>query len=219
MLCDDPGLRTAILSTLPTLDDSGVAIRQTDGWDPLRGIWIFNALAGGPQPIGVAPSANPATGCKQCLCPRQLRGSEEERRHRLRRADGSLVLEPPQKRQRAIGGTEEAISQACDAQGRVSPLIPPPPPPSAAATATAAGGVAAATSAAGAAISSLLGSLESLGPQVSVVPFSTSLIIMPTSLNSSSVCLGFFLRCSQGHAFSARYQAHRRVWLSAVGIR
>jgi hypothetical protein len=50
-------------------------------------------------------------------------------------------------------------------------------------------------------------------------PFSTSLIIMPTSLNPSFVCQGFFLRCSQGHASSARYQAHRRVWLSAAGIR
>jgi hypothetical protein len=26
-LCDDPGLRTAILATLPTLDESGVAVR------------------------------------------------------------------------------------------------------------------------------------------------------------------------------------------------
>jgi hypothetical protein len=37
-LCDDPGLRTAILATLPTLDDSGVAVRQTGGRDPLHGI-------------------------------------------------------------------------------------------------------------------------------------------------------------------------------------
>jgi hypothetical protein len=26
-LCDDPGLRTAVLATLPTLDESGVAVR------------------------------------------------------------------------------------------------------------------------------------------------------------------------------------------------
>jgi hypothetical protein len=67
-------------------------------------------------------------------------------------------------------------------------------------------------------IASLPGSLESPGPQVSVVPFSLSLIIMPTSLNPSSVFQGFFLRCSQGHTSSARYQAHRRVWLSSAGI-
>jgi hypothetical protein len=37
-LCDDPRLRTAVLATLPTLDESGVAVRQTGGRDPLRGI-------------------------------------------------------------------------------------------------------------------------------------------------------------------------------------
>jgi hypothetical protein len=33
-LCDDPGLRTVILATLPTLDDNGVVVRQTGGRDP-----------------------------------------------------------------------------------------------------------------------------------------------------------------------------------------
>jgi hypothetical protein len=37
-LCDDPGLRTAVLATLPTLDESGVPVCQTGGRDPLRGI-------------------------------------------------------------------------------------------------------------------------------------------------------------------------------------
>jgi hypothetical protein len=60
VLYDDPGLRTAILATLPTLDDSGVAVRQTGGRDPHRRIRIFDAPAGGPQPAGVAHSANPA---------------------------------------------------------------------------------------------------------------------------------------------------------------
>jgi hypothetical protein len=54
-LCDDPGLRTTILATLPTLDESGVAVRQTGGRDPHRGIWISNTPAGGPQPAGAAP--------------------------------------------------------------------------------------------------------------------------------------------------------------------
>jgi hypothetical protein len=57
-------------------------------------------------------------------------------------------------------------------------------------------------------IALLPGSLESPGPQVSVAPFSMSLIIMLTSLNPSSVHQGFFLHRSQGHASSARYQAH-----------
>jgi hypothetical protein len=55
-LCDDPGLRTVILATLPTLDESGVAVRQTGDRDPHRGIRISNAPAGGPQPAGAAPS-------------------------------------------------------------------------------------------------------------------------------------------------------------------
>jgi hypothetical protein len=33
-LCDDLRLRTAILATLPTLDESGVAVHQIGGWDP-----------------------------------------------------------------------------------------------------------------------------------------------------------------------------------------
>jgi hypothetical protein len=47
-LCDDAGLRTVILATLPTLDERGVAVRQIGGRDPHRGIRIFDALAGGP---------------------------------------------------------------------------------------------------------------------------------------------------------------------------
>jgi hypothetical protein len=57
-LYDDAGLRTAILATLPTLDKSGVAVRQTGGRDPHRGIRISDAPAGGPQTAGVAPSAS-----------------------------------------------------------------------------------------------------------------------------------------------------------------
>jgi hypothetical protein len=59
-LCDDPGLRTVILATLSTLNESGMVVRQTSGRDPHRGIRISNAPAGGPTPAGAAPSANPA---------------------------------------------------------------------------------------------------------------------------------------------------------------
>jgi hypothetical protein len=48
------------LATLPTLDDRGVAVCQTGGRNPLHGIRISDAPAGGPQPAGVAPSTNPA---------------------------------------------------------------------------------------------------------------------------------------------------------------
>jgi hypothetical protein len=54
MLCDDPGLRSAVLATLPTLDESGVVVHQTGGRDPLRGIWIPGVSVGGPQPTGLA---------------------------------------------------------------------------------------------------------------------------------------------------------------------
>jgi hypothetical protein len=47
-LCDDLGLRTEILATLSTLDDSDVEVRQTGGRDPLCEIRIFNTPAGGP---------------------------------------------------------------------------------------------------------------------------------------------------------------------------
>jgi hypothetical protein len=93
------------LATLSTLDESGVAVRQTGGRDPHRGIWISDAPAGGPQPAGAAPSANPAVApspldkgkgaASSASAPGDFRGSEEERRRRLRRADGSLVSEPP----------------------------------------------------------------------------------------------------------------------------
>jgi hypothetical protein len=36
-LCDNPGLRLAVLARLPTLDESGVAIRQTGGQDAHQG--------------------------------------------------------------------------------------------------------------------------------------------------------------------------------------
>jgi hypothetical protein len=105
-LCDDPGLRTAILATLLTLDDSGVAVRRTGGQDPHRRIWISDAPIGGPQPAGVAHSANPTVApspldqgkgaASGASAPCSSGGSEEERRCRLRRADRSLVSEPPE---------------------------------------------------------------------------------------------------------------------------
>jgi hypothetical protein len=105
---------------LLTLDDSGVAVRQTGGRDPLHGIQIFSAPAGGPQPIGVAPSVNPAMApnpldkgkgaASSASALGSSGGSEEERRRRLRHADGSLVSEPVQKRLKAADGTEEASS-------------------------------------------------------------------------------------------------------------
>jgi hypothetical protein len=56
-LCDDTGLRSVNLATLPTLDECGIAVRQTGSRDPDRGIQISDAPVGGPQTADVAPSA------------------------------------------------------------------------------------------------------------------------------------------------------------------
>jgi hypothetical protein len=50
-LCDNPGLRSAVLAQLPTLDESGVAVHQTGGRDPHRGIRIPGAPVGGPNQL------------------------------------------------------------------------------------------------------------------------------------------------------------------------
>jgi hypothetical protein len=95
----------AVLATLPTLDESSVVVRQTGGRDPLRGIQIPGVPAGGPQPAGVAPSApimapSPLDKGKGATsstsAPVGSGGSKEETRRRLRRADGSLVSDPPE---------------------------------------------------------------------------------------------------------------------------
>jgi hypothetical protein len=119
-LCDDVGLRTTILATLPTLDESGVAVRQTGGLDPHRGIRISDASAGCPQTVGVAPSTPARASRASIAAPRPLDKSkeaarsssvpsgagvsEEERRRRLRRADGSFVSARPPRPARGGGG-------------------------------------------------------------------------------------------------------------------
>jgi hypothetical protein len=58
-LYDDPGLRTAILATLPTLDESGVAVRQTGGGDPHHGIRIFDRRLEAPSLPAWLPAPPP----------------------------------------------------------------------------------------------------------------------------------------------------------------
>jgi hypothetical protein len=125
-LCNDAGLRTAILATLPTLDESGMAVRQTSGRDPHRGIWISDAPAGGPQTTGVAPSVPARASRASTAAPRPLdKGngdassssapggagvSEEERRCWMRRTDGSFVSDPPRW---ARGSRLQVASEDC----------------------------------------------------------------------------------------------------------
>eukprot|EP00267_Zea_mays_P032511 XP_008665819.1 MAP7 domain-containing protein 1-like [Zea mays] len=118
-LYNDQGLRAAILDWLPTLDESGVAVHQTGGWDPHRGIQILGVPAGGSQPTDAGPRVPPRPSAPQT------------------RAKGLQAVLPPRvKRQRTAGEVEEVGSQAQGAQRRVSPPPappsdpPPPPPPS-----------------------------------------------------------------------------------------
>jgi hypothetical protein len=135
-------LQSVVLARLPTLDESGVAIHQTGGRDPHRGIHIPGAPVGGPQPADVgprAPLAAPSSSDKgkgyasSSSTPDVAERSEELRQHRLYRADGSFVSDlpldsdSPQKCQKTAGGTKEAEPRVQDGQRGVSP---PPPPPS-----------------------------------------------------------------------------------------
>jgi hypothetical protein len=148
-LCDDQGLRAAILDWLPTLDERRIAVRQTGGRDPHHGIQIPDVPTGGSWPVDAGSRAPPLTlsplnkgkgAASSSFAPGGSGRSEGERRHQLRRADGSFVtdlpldLDLPQKRQRTASGVEEVGSPAQGSQGRVGPpqvpsSVPSPPPP------------------------------------------------------------------------------------------
>jgi hypothetical protein len=100
-LCEDSDLRMVALTTLPTLDDLGLAARQLGG-DPNRGVRF-----GG---TGADPS------------------SQEEKRRRLRRQDGSYVGEPDSKRQRTEGDPGQGRSGPAGPDSPVRPEEPSPPP-------------------------------------------------------------------------------------------
>jgi hypothetical protein len=147
-LCDDLGLRTAILASPPTLDKSGMAVRQTCGRDPHHGIQIPGVPAGGSQPTGAGSRAPltalaPWTRAKGLQAAPLLQVAPGGWR---KRGDAGcvapmdhlfwilLLIWTPQKRQRTTAGDEETGSQAQDAQRRASlppppPSDPPPPPP------------------------------------------------------------------------------------------
>ena len=114
LLLEDSRLRTAVLATLPSLDDGGLAARQTGG-DPDRGIRIPGAS--GEQAVPSAAGSGPSAKGKQAVAgssaasgPSQARSSsgaspEEVSRCRLHRSNGTPVMEPAAKRHRA---TEDA---------------------------------------------------------------------------------------------------------------
>jgi hypothetical protein len=110
-LCDDSGLRTPILATLqpstreawwfaipavgtPTAGSRSLVRRleapSMSAWLPAPPPWL-PACPTWPPPLGQGQR-----GCKQFLCPRWHRGSEEERQRQLRHGDGSFVSDPPE---------------------------------------------------------------------------------------------------------------------------
>jgi hypothetical protein len=106
-LCEDQGMRTAILASLRTLDDDGQAVRQVRG-DPNRGIRIpgtspDNPRRANPSPGGSSHGAPTPSGKGKepgATSTRTSRDREEDRSQRLRRDDGSFVRELGPKRQR-----------------------------------------------------------------------------------------------------------------------
>ena len=106
------------LATMPTLDDGGLAARQTGG-DPDRGIQIPGVS--GEQAVPSAAGSGPSAKGKQAVAgssaasgPSQARSGsgaspEEASRRRLHRSDGTPVMEPAAKRQRATEDAEEEL--------------------------------------------------------------------------------------------------------------
>jgi hypothetical protein len=140
-LCDDQGLRTATLDWLPTLDESGIAVRQTGGRDPHRGIQIPSVPAGRSRPVDIGSRAPPAAlspsgkgkgAASSSSAPGGSRRSEGERRPRLHRADGSFSRIRPLIRTSLAQGSQRCVSPPPAPPLVLPPSLPPssglPPP-------------------------------------------------------------------------------------------
>jgi hypothetical protein len=135
-LCDELGLRTAILATLPTLDESGVAVRQIGGRDPHRGIRISDAPAGGPSPPVRPPAPTPPWPPAPWTRVKGLQAAPPPQvnpRGRRRRGDAGYVVLMVRSSQSPTEAPEDCRrgreGQLLDPR-RVSPLVPPLAPPS-----------------------------------------------------------------------------------------
>jgi hypothetical protein len=195
-LCDDPGLRSAVLSWLPTLNESGVVVRQTGDRDPHRGIRIPGLSAGGSQPADAGSRARGAPG-----------RSEGERRHRLRRTDGSFVSDPPLDSDppRSVRGWLARPWRPAPrprARRGASVLLLHHHQTTATATIIRFAAATPRAAVAGTVNVPLSGSLEGPGPQVSVplFYFFTGLVIISTGINPSSAYQGLLPLCSQSRS-------------------
>jgi hypothetical protein len=121
-LCEDQGMRTAILASLPTLDGGSLAVRQVRG-DPNRGIQIPGASPDSPrradpspgQSSHGAPTPSGREKEPEVASSRSSRDYEKDRSQRLRCGDGSFVGEPAPKRPRKLesgGGMGQSSSRA-----------------------------------------------------------------------------------------------------------
>ncbi|XP_039815004.1 collagen alpha-1(III) chain-like [Panicum virgatum] len=137
-LCVDSHLRTAVLATLPTLDDGGLVARQTGG-DLDHGLRIPGAS--GEQAVPGAAGSGPAAKGKQAVAgsaatsgPSQARSSSgassgEAGRRRLHRGDGTPVTESAAKHRRTAEDAGQGSSRAPGPRGTSRVAAPPPPPP------------------------------------------------------------------------------------------
>jgi hypothetical protein len=111
-----------VLAWLPTLDESGVAIRQTGGQDPHWGSIFLVYRPEVPSPPMRAPELPPqppaprtrAKGLRAALPLRVAQGGRKERGDTDCIVPTGLssrtrpLIQTPQKRQRTAGGAEEA---------------------------------------------------------------------------------------------------------------
>jgi hypothetical protein len=220
-LCDDPGLWSAVLAWLPTLDESGVAIRQTGGRDPHRGsiFSVYRPEVPSPPmlalelplrplaprtrakglraalPLGVPPGGRRERGDTDCAAPMGLLS-------RIR----PLIRTPPEASEdswQGQGGRLPGLGRAEACQSSNTTTIRPAATSTAATIGLTAATPGAATAAAvGAANIPLPGSLKGPGPQVSVA-FFTGLAIMSTGINPSFAHQGLFSFCIQSRASPA----------------
>jgi hypothetical protein len=145
-LCEDQAMRSAVLASMPTLDEGGLAVRQVGG-DPNRWIQIPStspdrqqctdqgpggSCHGGPGPAGKGKGKEPErrhkhnVGSIPTRREDEARGAattrssqeEEARSRRLCRGDRSFVGEPAPKRQKTAepGGQSSTQAQPAPSQ-------------------------------------------------------------------------------------------------------
>ena len=119
-LCEDSSLRAAVLATLPTLDDGGLAVHQTRG-DPDRGIQIPGAFE--EQAVPSAAGSGPSAKGKQVVA-----GSSAVSGPSLARISSGASPEEPSRRRlhRSDRATEDAGQGS--SRGKLGVAAPPPPP-------------------------------------------------------------------------------------------